>query len=104
LYDLRLDFADLLVAKDVDRQFAVEYFLANLGLASRAKRIGLARPAQRRLGLLIGFLKRLIGPPWGKRRVRPDAIEPFEEKPDSAGHISQPLLYVLYWFVHCVLS
>ena len=46
LDDLGLDFADLFVAQDLDRQFAVDDLVADLRNALRAERIGGARPAE----------------------------------------------------------
>ncbi len=47
--DLGLDLADLFVRQNVDRQVAVEDLLTNFRHALGTKRIGGARPAERRL-------------------------------------------------------
>ena len=53
LDDRRLDLADLLIQEDLTVLLAVEDVLPRLARAGGAERIGLARPAERRLGLLI---------------------------------------------------
>ncbi len=62
LDDLRLDLADLLIQKDFVGQLAVDDLLADLRNALGTERIGRARPAKRRLLLLVGLQQRLIGP------------------------------------------
>ena len=52
LDDFRLDLADLLVEEDRDVLLTVENLLARFARARRAERVGLARPAERRLRLL----------------------------------------------------
>ena len=52
LNDLRLDLADLLIQQNLMRQLAINDLLADCRNALRTKRVGAARPAQRRLGLL----------------------------------------------------
>ena len=59
---VRLDLADLLVEQDLVVALAVEDLLARLADADRAQRVGLARPAERRLHLLPGLLQRQIRP------------------------------------------
>ena len=53
LEDGRFDLADLFVEEDADVFLAVQDFLPRLAHARRAERVGLARPAERRLRLLI---------------------------------------------------
>jgi hypothetical protein len=68
LDDLGFDLAHLFVHQDRERLLAVENLLADLGDAARAQGIGLARPAQRGLGLLVRLEQRLFGPLRDKRR------------------------------------
>ena len=62
LDDLGLDLPDLLAEQDLVVALAVEDLLARFAHAVRAERIGLARPAERRLDLLPGLQDGLIGP------------------------------------------
>ncbi len=55
LDDRRLDLTDLFVEERLERPGAVENRLARLAHAHRAQRVGLARPTERRLGLLYDF-------------------------------------------------
>ena len=64
-----LDLADLLVEEDADVLLAVEDGLTRLARAVRAQRVGLAGPAERRLGLLIGLQQGLVGPAGDEGRV-----------------------------------
>ena len=52
-----------------DVLLAVEDLLARLAHAGRAERVGLARPAERRLGLLLRLQQRLVGPVRRERGV-----------------------------------
>ena len=74
LDDRRLDLADLLVQEDADVLLAVEDLLPRLARAGRAERIGLARPAERRLGLLIRLQQRLVRPARDERGVLLDLV------------------------------
>ena len=85
LQDRRGDFADLLVEQDRDVLLAVEDRLARLADARRAQRIGLARPAQRRLGLLPRLQQRLVRPLRDERRARVDAVGGVEHRPGAVG-------------------
>jgi hypothetical protein len=62
LDDLGLDLSDFLIKKDLVRELAVNDLLADLRDALRAERVGGARPAERRPGLLKRFKQRLIRP------------------------------------------
>ena len=70
LDDGGFNLADFFVEQHFDRQFAVENLLANFGDALGAQRVGRARPAQRRLRLLVRLEERLVGP-LGDRGIRP---------------------------------
>ena len=100
LEDRRLDLADLLVEQDADVLLAVENRLTRLPRACRAERVGLARPAERRLGLLIGLQQRLVGPLRSERRVLFDLVQTVEDDPGAVGGNRQPLLEVLDRRVH----
>ncbi len=104
LDDLRFDLAGLLVHQDFDRQLAVDDLLANVGYALGAKRIGAARPAQRRLGFLVRLEQRLIGPLGRKRRIGMDAVQFVEDYPCAPGGNGDSLFNILYGFVHLRLS
>ena len=97
----RLDLADLLVEQHLVVALAVENLLARLAHADRAQRVGLARPAERRLHLLPRLLQRLVGP------LRDEAVVPglmlfsaSNTDPGALGGVSQPLLDVLDGLVH----
>src|SRR5579875_3492792 len=62
LNNLRFDLADRLLHQDAVVDLAVQDLFANLRDAARAQRIGLARPAERRLGLLVTLQQRFVGP------------------------------------------
>ena len=102
LEDGRLDLADLLVQQDADVLLAVENRLPRFARARRAERVGLARPAERRLGLLVGLQQRLVGPLRGERRVLVDLVQTVEHHPGAVGGDRQPLLEVLDGRVHSV--
>ena len=74
LNDLSLDFANLLILEDLDRQFAVDDLVADVGDALGAQGVCRAGPAEGRLGLLVALEERLLRPLRGKRRVRVDGI------------------------------
>ena len=104
LDDLGLDLADLLVHQDFDRQLAVEDLLADFGNALGAERIGRARPAQRRLRLLVRLQQRLVGPLRRKRRIGVDAVELVENGPCAFGGNGDCFLNVLDRLMHSRLS
>ena len=96
LDDLRLDLADLLVHQHFDRQLAVEDLLADLRNALRAQRVGGARPAQRRLRLLVRLQQRLVRPLRRKRRIGMNAVQFVENDPRALGGDGDGLFNVLY--------
>src|SRR5580658_8989537 len=69
LNDLRLDFAGPLVQQDAIILLAIDNLLANLRHTTWAQRIGLPRPAQRRLRLLTRLQQRLIRPSGRERWI-----------------------------------
>ena len=97
---VRLDLADLLVEQDLVVALAVEDLLARFANAGRAERVGLARPAERRLHLLPRLLNRLVGP-LGREGLCPlHAVERVEYAPRAFGRERQPLLDVLDRLMH----
>ncbi len=100
LVDGRLDLADLFVEQGLERARAIEDRLARFTHAGRAQRVGLARPAQRGLGLLVRLQDRLVGPLGLHRRARIDLVELGEDVPDAVGGNRQTLLCVLNRRVH----
>ncbi len=85
LDDRRLDFADFLVEEDGDVLLPVENLLARLARAGGAQRVGLAGPAERRLGLLIGLEQRFVRPPRREGGILPDLVGSGKHLPDSVG-------------------
>ena len=69
-----------------------------------AERVGLARPAERRLGLLIRLEQGLVRPARRERRVLLDFVGGREHLPDAIGGDRQPLLHVLHRRMHCSRS
>ena len=69
LDDLGLNFADLLVHEVAPIFFAGDDGFAGFFHAGRAERVGLAREAERRLGLLPRFQQRLVRPLRSDRRI-----------------------------------
>jgi len=104
LDDLSLDFADLLVEQDFVGEFAIENLLADLGNALGTERVSGARPAQRRLLLLIALLERLVAPLGGEGRVGADAVEPLVDDPGALRRVHGNFLCVLDRFGHGALS
>ena len=100
LDDLRLDLADLLVQQDLVVTLAIEDLLARFAHAHGAQRVGLARPAERRLHFLPGLLKRNVRPLGNERASRFDAVQGIESDPGTLRGVSQSLLDVLDRFVH----
>ena len=95
-----LDLADLLGEEDLVVALAVENLLPRFAHAGRAERIGLTRPAERRLDLLPRLQERLVGPLWRERLVRLDAVERVEHRPGALGRDCDALLDVLHRLVH----
>jgi hypothetical protein len=102
LGDRGLDLADLFVEQRLERTRAVENRLARFAHAGRAQRVGLARPAQRRLGLLVRFRNRLLRPFRGHGRSRVDLVQARKKLPCPVGGNSESLFGVLDWRVHLV--
>ena len=100
LDDLRLDLADLLGEQDRVVALAVEDLLARLAHAGRAQRVGLARPAERRLHLLPRLQQRLLRPLRGERRVRLDAVQRARTPSRRPWRPRQTLFDVLDRLVH----
>ena len=100
LRDGGLDLADLLIEEDLVVLLAVDDRLARLAHAIRAERIGLARPAQRRLHLLPRLLQRELGPLRRERGVRLDAVERVEQGPRALGRHRDAFFHVLDRLVH----
>ncbi len=100
LDDLGLDLAHFFVHQDRKRFLAAHDLLAGLGDAARAQRVGLARPAQRGLGLLIRLQQRLFGPTGNERRVLLDLIGFIENGPGGLGRVGQGFFHVLDRLVH----
>ena len=100
LDDLGLDLAHLLLEQNLVVALAVENLLARLADAGRTERVGLARPAERRLHLLPRFQDRLFGPLGRKRVRRRDAVQRVEHAPGAPRDVSQALLDVLDRLVH----
>src|ERR1700687_4539436 len=75
LDNLRLDLADLLAHQVAPIFLASNDRLARFFHARRAKRIGLPRKAQRRLGLFPGFQQRLVRPLRSDRRIGIPLVE-----------------------------
>ena len=100
LDDGRLDLADLLVEQDLVVALAVEDLLPGLAHAHRAERVGLARPAERRLHLLVRLLQRQVGPLRCERVAWLDAVERIECDPGALGDVGQALFHVFDRLVH----
>ena len=89
---------------DLERLGAVENRLPRLAHAGRAERVGLARPAKRRLGLLIRLQQRLVRPLRREGRVLADRVHARKHLPGAVGGDGQALLHVLDRRVHrCLL-
>ena len=100
LGDRGLDLADLLVQQNLVVLLAVDDRLPRFTHAVRTQRVGLSRPAKRRLHLLPRFLQRQVGPFGREGTVPVDAVDPVENRPGALGRKRQPLLGVLDWLVH----
>src|SRR5690606_24425039 len=98
--DRGLDLADLLRQQHRVVALAVEDLLPGLAYADRTERVGLARPAKRRLDLLPRLEQRLLGPPGRQRLIGLDAVEGVEHGPGAARHERQSLFDVLDRLVH----
>src|SRR5262249_61818051 len=81
LENRRLDLADLLVQQDAHVLLAVEDRLPRFAHARGAERIGLARPAERRLRFLVRLENRLVGPRRRERRILFNLIQRVEDRP-----------------------
>src|ERR1035441_2793135 len=90
--DLCLDFADFFVEKDFMGKLAVQNLLADLRDALGTQRVRGARPAQRRLLLLVALEEGLVAPLGDKRRVGADAIQPLIDHPCTPGRVNGSLL------------
>ena len=104
LDDLRLDLAHLFVQQNFVRQLAVKNLLANLRYALGAKRIGRARPAQRRLFLLPALLQRLVAPLRRECVIGADPVQLLKNNPRSLGCVYGGFLYIFNGFWHVVRS
>ena len=104
LDDLRFDLAHFLVHEDVDGQVAVENLLADFGHALRTERVGLARPAQWRLGFFPSLQQRFFGPLRGRRRIGSNAVQAFKDGPCARGGDGDGLLDVLNRLMHSALA
>ena len=104
LDDGGLDLAGLLVHQHFDGQLAVENLLANFRNALGAKRVGGARPAERRLGLLIRLEQRLVRPLGRKRRIGIDTVQFVENGPCALGGNSDSFFNILNRLMHLRLS
>jgi len=100
LDDLGLDLAHLLVAQDVDGELAVDDLLTDLRDAPRTQRVGLTRPAERRLGLLVGLQKGFVRPAGNEGVGLVDAVEGREDTPGRPCCVAQPLFRILDRLVH----
>jgi hypothetical protein len=100
LDDLGFDFADLFGEQDRVVALAVEDFLAGFTHADRTERIGLARPAERRLHFLPRLLQWPIRPLRDKARVRLDAVQCVEDDPRALGGHREALFDVLDRLMH----
>ena len=100
LRDGGLDLADLLIEQRLERTGAVEDRLSRLPHTGRAERIGFARPAKRRLRLLIRLQQRLVRPLRRERRVRVDRVQAGKDVPGAICRDSEPLLHILHRRVH----
>ena len=100
LDDLRLDLADLLVEQNRHVLLAVDDRLPRLARARRAQRVGLTRPAQRRLRLLPRFVQRLLRPLRREGRIAANRVQRAEHVPQPVGGDRQSLLGVLDGSMH----
>ena len=100
LEDGRLDLADLLVQEHADVFLPVQNFLPRFARARRAERVGLTRPAERRLRLLIRLQQRLVGPFRRERRALLDLVQAVENHPGPVGRDGETFLDVLDGSVH----
>src|SRR5437867_3235892 len=101
LDDLRLDFAGTRVIEQVGKwSGTVQDLFADFRHAARAQGVGLARPAELRLGLLPGLQQGLLRPAGRERGILPDLVRLIEYRPHGAGHISESLLEVFNRLMH----
>jgi hypothetical protein len=100
LDDLCLDLANLLVEEHGDVFLPVEDLLPCFPGAGGAERVRLARPSERRLGLLMRLEERFVGPARRERGVLVNPVGDRKHLPDAVGGNRQPLFHVLYWRMH----
>jgi len=100
LDDLSLDLADFFVEEDLVREDAVNDLLADFGDALGAKRVGSARPTERRASFLIRFEQGFIRPIRSERRVRFDAVKRLKQMPGGIGGEGEALLEVFNRLMH----
>src|ERR1700693_5496339 len=102
LDDFSLDLADFFVHQHFVWQFAVENLLTDFRHALGAKRIGGARPAQRRLGLFVGLQQRLLRPLRRWRGVLLDLVQTVEHHPRASGGKGYCFFRVFHWLMHAL--
>ena len=98
--DAGLNFADLLIAQDFNRDFTGHDFVADLGNTLRAQRIGGTGPAKWRLLFFPGLQQGLLGPSRGERRVLVDCIHTAENAPSYVGRYGYGLLCIFNGVCH----
>ncbi len=101
LDDGGLDLANLFVHQHFVGKMPIKNLLPDFGHALRAQRVSRARPAQRRLRLLIRLQQRLVRPLRRRRRILLDPVQPVKHHPRSSRAQRYCLLDVLNWLVHC---
>src|SRR5208337_4461619 len=72
--------------------------------APRTKRIGRARPAERRLRFFPGLEQGLVGPLRNRRHIRSNAVQAFKHCPYACGGNGHGLLDILNRLVHSALA
>ena len=105
LDDLRLQLADLLVQQDLVGQLAVHDLLADLRHALRTQRVRGARPAQRRLLLLVALQQRLVAPLGRKAgAIGEQRVESAVDNPSALGGLDHNSLEYLCALCHVMFS
>ena len=105
LDDLRLQLADLLVQQDLVGQLAVHDLLADLRHALRTQRVRGARPAQRRLLLLVALQQRLVAPLGRKAgAIGEQRVEFAVDNPSALGGLDHNSLEYLCALCHVMFS
>src|SRR5206468_9113042 len=102
-HDSGFDLAHFFVEQHFVRQLAVEDLLADLRHALWAERVGRARPAERRLRLLVGLQQRLLRPLGREPGVLLDAVDAFEYRPRRARSQGQHRFGIFHRLVHAFL-